>query len=235
MASSSNDSAISVASKSAHPRDSNPPSPPVTTPYIFGADTKSKSNSPRTPNPIVPYHQLSISEQAAQDLENSAAVEQAQNQIDIDSGADARSQISDSESGYGSDTLGSSSTSLTSSVRDFAFENGRRYHRFREGAYNFPNEDSEQDREDMKHAMMVNLCQTLHFAPLGDNPQNILDMGTGTGIWAIESESFLLLHVEYQQPVWSYSGGWQKERVANRVVFVQWVIYIPGQTSWALI
>lgn len=40
----------------------------------------------------------------------------------------------------------------------------------------------------MKHAMMVNLCQTLHFAPIGDNPQNILDMGTGTGIWAIESE-----------------------------------------------
>jgi methylase of polypeptide subunit release factors len=40
----------------------------------------------------------------------------------------------------------------------------------------------------LKHAMMVNLCQTLHFAPIGDNPQNILDMGTGTGIWAIDSE-----------------------------------------------
>jgi methylase of polypeptide subunit release factors len=77
---------------------------------------------------------------------------------------------------------------MGSSVRDYAFENGRRYHKFREGTYNFPNEDSEQDREDMKHAMMVNLCQVLHFAPLGSNPQEILDMGTGTGIWAIESK-----------------------------------------------
>lgn len=115
-------------------------------------------------------------------------MQQAQNQIDIDSGADAQSITSASESGYESDTLGSSSTTLSSSLRDYAFENGRRYHRFREGAYNFPNDDSEQDREDMKHAMMVNLCQRLHFAPLGENPHNILDMGTGTGIWAIESE-----------------------------------------------
>lgn len=42
----------------------------------------------------------------------------------------------------------------------------------------------------MKHAMMVNLLGgKLHFAPIGKNPQNVLDMGTGTGIWAIESLS----------------------------------------------
>jgi hypothetical protein len=79
-------------------------------------------------------------------------------------------------------------------VRNFAFENGRRYHKFREGAYNFPNDDSEQEREDMKHAMVVNLCQRLHFAELrggegeGGFSGNVLDMGTGTGVWAIESE-----------------------------------------------
>jgi hypothetical protein len=90
-------------------------------------------------------------------------------------------------------TLCAVSTSLAPSVRDYTFENGRRYHKFREGQYNFPNDDSEQDREDMKHNMMVNLCQTLHFAPIGRDPGNILDMGTGTGIWAIESESAILL------------------------------------------
>src|SRR4051794_36950937 len=98
----------------------------------------------------------------------------------------------DEDAGYYTDTASSASTSLSSSVRDYAFENGRRYHKFREGAYNFPNDDSEQDREDMKHAMMVNLCQTLHFAPLGPDTHNILDMGTGTGIWAIESMSSVL-------------------------------------------
>lgn len=39
----------------------------------------------------------------------------------------------------------------------------------------------------MKHAMVKMLCGQLYFAPIGDSPQNILDVGTGTGIWAIES------------------------------------------------
>jgi ribosomal protein L11 methylase PrmA len=89
--------------------------------------------------------------------------------------------------------VSSASTSIGSSVRDYMFENGRRYHSFRAGAYNFPNDDVEQEREDMKHAMVRLLSgQKLHFAPLGNNPQNILDIGTGTGIWAIESKTTLL-------------------------------------------
>ena len=93
-----------------------------------------------------------------------------------------------SDAGYESDIYTSTSTSLTSSVRNYIFENGRRYHRFREGRYNFPNDDVEQEREDMKHAMIIMLCQQLHFAPIGDVPLHILDIGTGTGSWAIESE-----------------------------------------------
>jgi hypothetical protein len=186
MTSLPNDSAISVAKSFASGSSTNQSLQTVATTNEL---SKSKSNSPRSPIHVVPYHELSPAEQEAQDIENNAAVEQAQNQIDIDSGSDAHSFHSAAESGYESDTLGSSSTSISSSVRDYAFENGRRYHRFREGQYNFPNEDSEQDREDMKHAMMVNLCQQLHFAPLGDSTQNILDIGTGTGIWAIESGS----------------------------------------------
>lgn len=40
----------------------------------------------------------------------------------------------------------------------------------------------------MKHACMINLCGVHHFAPINSNLQNVLDMGTGTGIWAIESK-----------------------------------------------
>lgn len=98
----------------------------------------------------------------------------------------------DEEDGYASDGFSSASTSIISSVRDYMYENGRRYHRYREGKYNFPNDEVEQSREDMKHAMTRLLCgQKLHFAPIGDCPQEILDLGTGTGIWAIESESTL--------------------------------------------
>ncbi|KAF4621959.1 hypothetical protein G7Y89_g14385 [Cudoniella acicularis] len=162
-----------------------------------------KPHSPCSPTNLVPYSQLPPEQQAAQDLENDAAVQQAQDEIDIDSGLD-----SESDAGYETDSLASTSTSISSSVRDFTFENGRRYHKFREGAYNFPNDDSEQEREDMKHAMMVNLCQQLHFAPIGPNPQNILDMGTGTGVWAIEmgdlypGSSVLGVDLSPIQPEW---------------------------------
>jgi len=148
----------------------------------------SKSPSSRSPSsprpPSIPTSHLTTADQASQDQENAAALQQAQDLIDPESS----DNTSFSDAGYETDSIGSATTSLHSSIRDYIFENGRRYHRFREGAYNFPNDDAEQDREDMKHAMMVTLCQQLHFAPIGDNPQNILDMGTGTGIWAIESE-----------------------------------------------
>lgn len=78
--------------------------------------------------------------------------------------------------------------SLISNLRVFSFENKRRYHKYEEGRYMLPNDDIEQDREDMKHAMIVHVCDgALHNAPLR-NPQRILDIGTGTGIWAMESE-----------------------------------------------
>lgn len=83
---------------------------------------------------------------------------------------------------------------MSSSVRDYAFENSRRYHKFQEGRYHFPNDEPEQEREDMKHAMIVNLCNgKLHFAPL-ENPQKVLDIGTGTGIWAIDSKRPFYTH-----------------------------------------
>ncbi|KAK3994973.1 hypothetical protein QBC44DRAFT_37791 [Cladorrhinum sp. PSN332] len=113
------------------------------------------------------------------------------------------------DDGYGSDTATNASTSLAESVRDYIYENGRRYHKFREGHYNFPNDDVEQQREDMKHAMVKMLCgQQLYFAPIGNRPQHILDIGTGTGIWAIEmgdvfqSANVLGIDLSPIQPDW---------------------------------
>jgi len=78
-------------------------------------------------------------------------------------------------------------TSLSSSIVAHNYENGRRYHKFRHGRYPIPNDDIEQNREDMKHAMMLELTNgRLFTAPIGDNPLSILDLGTGTGIWAID-------------------------------------------------
>ncbi|PYI28614.1 S-adenosyl-L-methionine-dependent methyltransferase [Aspergillus indologenus CBS 114.80] len=78
-------------------------------------------------------------------------------------------------------------TSLASSVQDYSFENGRRYHAYREGEYPFPNDEAEQDRLDMVHYIFRMALQgKLYQAPLRGPVRRILDLGTGTGIWAIE-------------------------------------------------
>ena len=102
---------------------------------------------------------------------------------------EAASESALDDPGYVTESATGGSTSISSGVRDYAFEHGRRYHKYQEGRYLFPNDESEQEREDMKHAMIVNLCGgRLHYAPL-ENPHEILDIGTGTGIWAIDSTS----------------------------------------------
>ncbi|KAM7214214.1 Trans-aconitate 2-methyltransferase [Rhypophila decipiens] len=79
------------------------------------------------------------------------------------------------------------STSLTPSIYQHAYENGRRFHAYKHGRYPIPNDDLEQNREDMKHALMLELTDgKLFFAPIGDAPKKVIDVGTGTGIWAIE-------------------------------------------------
>ncbi|KAF4335839.1 methyltransferase [Fusarium beomiforme] len=175
-----------------------------------GSDVESQHRpitSPLThPNGVSMFPELSVTEQEAMSRQ---AVAQAEDNIVADS--DDYSSIGDvgSDAGYGSDSMTTASTSIGSSVRDYMFENGRRYHSFRAGAYNFPNDDIEQEREDMKHAMVRLLSgQKLHFAPIDENLQNVLDIGTGTGIWAIEmgeqypSANVLGIDLSPIQPTW---------------------------------
>lgn len=108
------------------------------------------------------------------------------NQIEADSLDDRQSDDDGYESGSSRESR--ATASLSSSINDYMFENNRRYHKFKEGRYLLPNDEIEQNREDMKHHMVMLLCNhELHFAPLQD-PQKVLDIGTGTGIWAIESK-----------------------------------------------
>jgi hypothetical protein len=87
------------------------------------------------------------------------------------------------------DSLTSTTTTVDESVKDFFFENGRRYHRFREGIYPFPNDGIEQEREELLHVLIKSLGEgKLHQAPIGSRPQSILDVGTGTGTWVVDSE-----------------------------------------------
>lgn len=81
----------------------------------------------------------------------------------------------------------SSTASVDSILYEHVEENGRTYHRYKEGKYLLPNDEKEQNRLDLQHHLsLLTLHGALHLAPIKEDLHNVLDFGTGTGIWAIE-------------------------------------------------
>ncbi|RPA76255.1 S-adenosyl-L-methionine-dependent methyltransferase [Ascobolus immersus RN42] len=101
-------------------------------------------------------------------------------------------EVEDTDVEYTDDqatTVGSDLTSVTSSVFQYVYENGRRYASDRTAAhYYLPNDELEQERLDLAHhGWNVGLKGELHLATLPkDKRIKVLDLGTGTGIWAID-------------------------------------------------
>ena len=51
-----------------------------------------------------------------------------------------------------------------------------------------PNDDKEYQRETVRNALFTDILGgKLHLAPIGDQPQKIIDIGTGFGDWAIDA------------------------------------------------
>ncbi|KAK7921647.1 Secondary metabolism regulator LAE1 [Apiospora marii] len=64
--------------------------------------------------------------------------------------------------------------------------NGRSYHGYKEGKYYLPNDAAEQERLDLQAmSTYVLLHHRLTMAPIS-NPPKVLDIATGTGLWAME-------------------------------------------------
>jgi len=54
-------------------------------------------------------------------------------------------------------------------------------------SYGMPIDEAEMDRMDLQHRKCELVIGDRHFlAPIGDSPQRILDLATGTGIWALD-------------------------------------------------
>ncbi|KAH8199191.1 hypothetical protein TruAng_006660 [Truncatella angustata] len=64
-------------------------------------------------------------------------------------------------------------------------ESGRLYHGYKDGKYYLPNDAAEQERLDLQHEMYRLLFDGwLALAPMSRPPRYVLDIGTGTGLWA---------------------------------------------------
>ncbi|KAH8705554.1 S-adenosyl-L-methionine-dependent methyltransferase [Talaromyces proteolyticus] len=124
------------------------------------------------------------------------------------SGRDGTNTETDSDMMSLMSSMYDSTHSISSSVLNYHFENGRRYHAYHEGKYIMPNDVQEQNK-----LMLVHLCYELvfdgrlHLAPI-NNPQNALDIGTGRGDWAIDfaerypSTQVIGIDLSPIQPLW---------------------------------
>ena len=92
----------------------------------------------------------------------------------------------DNSSALDPETIKSTTTSVRASVYDYVEENGRTYHRYKEGKYPLPNDIQEQARLDLQHAIFLLMAHGKSYLAPIEQPKRVLDFATGTGIWAIE-------------------------------------------------
>jgi SAM-dependent methyltransferase len=92
------------------------------------------------------------------------------------------------DSGHDDDAA-SSCMSVASSIFDYEERYSRSYHAFRRGKYPIPNDMIEQERMRLHHESIRTLLGKYWLSPC--QPTKILDIGTGTGLWAMEIAELL--------------------------------------------
>ncbi|KAK3315736.1 S-adenosyl-L-methionine-dependent methyltransferase [Apodospora peruviana] len=93
----------------------------------------------------------------------------------------------DADSTLGSEAA-TSTASITSSVLDYRELYGRTYHSERGNAQYWGTNDERQSEalDILHHCLMICMEGKIHFAPIKKDIQKALDLGCGTGIWAID-------------------------------------------------
>ncbi|KAK7419799.1 hypothetical protein QQX98_003172 [Neonectria punicea] len=84
--------------------------------------------------------------------------------------------------------VASSTASISTSILKYRQIQGRTYHSDKfTTEYSFPNDDRQLESVDITHHYLTLLLDgQLFLAPIKDDVQRVLDIGTGSGIWAID-------------------------------------------------
>ncbi|KFY27256.1 hypothetical protein V493_03618 [Pseudogymnoascus sp. VKM F-4281 (FW-2241)] len=91
------------------------------------------------------------------------------------------------DSAYGDDGENSTTTTVAATILEYRELHGRTFQNFPTTEYWGPNDDKQNEQLDIGHHMLTLLLDgKLFLAPISLNPQKVIDVGTGTGIWAID-------------------------------------------------
>ncbi|KAG8666730.1 hypothetical protein FPOAC1_011545 [Fusarium poae] len=96
-------------------------------------------------------------------------------------------EIDDGDSSFQSDAS-SSTASVSESILEYRRIHGRTYHsdKYR-SEHVFPNDEQQMECVDLSHHYLLLLLEgKLFLAPIKDGIQNVLDVGTGSGIWSMD-------------------------------------------------
>ncbi|KAI9740300.1 MAG: hypothetical protein M1834_004878 [Cirrosporium novae-zelandiae] len=74
------------------------------------------------------------------------------------------------------DDSGSVTCTLDSSANNFEFRNGRRYHVYKAGKYDLPNDEQEQERLNLQHHAWIDIVGALQIAPIPNDLHDVLDI-----------------------------------------------------------
>jgi hypothetical protein len=85
----------------------------------------------------------------------------------------------DNDSAYGESLDQDDTYTLASQITKYRYENGRRYHAYRDGAYWAPNDEVQNDQQDIAHHLwLLTLDGRLHLAPVVDPQVRLPYLGT---------------------------------------------------------
>ncbi|PHH67896.1 hypothetical protein CDD83_6358 [Cordyceps sp. RAO-2017] len=101
--------------------------------------------------------------------------------IDVATAEDAAALQSIEKAAQLGSSVDGDSHSLTDSIRQHVVDGRLRYHAYHAGLYAFPNDETEQYRDDLKHSLTIHLCDGNYFyAPchgLLERGAQVLDLG----------------------------------------------------------